>query len=386
MRREPWRERYLVFGAPDIRRTEYDEVLACLDSRWIGTGPRVTRLEEEFRAYVGAAAVAAVNSGSAALQLALKVLDLPPAAEIITSTMTFCATANAIVHAGCAPVLVDCDRLTMNIDVEAAARVVTPRTRAILPVHFAGLPCDMQAVLALARAHGLSVIEDCAHAIEATIDGQHCGTFGDLGCFSFYVTKNMTTVEGGMVACRDQALADRVAVLALHGMTKDARYRYRDDGYVHYDVHEPGYKHNLTDLAASLGLHQLARIDESWERRRQLWVYYRKALRDLPLILPPEPPSNVRHALHLFTCLVDDSATGMTRDEVLRELHRLRIGCGVHYRAVHLLDYYRRTLPATAAFPNAEWISDRTFSIPLSPAVTDEDAADVVEALHTVLA
>jgi dTDP-4-amino-4,6-dideoxygalactose transaminase len=382
--RAPWRTRYLVFGAPDIRRADYDEILACLDSRWIGTGPRVSRLEEAFRAYVGAPAVAAVSSGSAALQLALKVLELPPGSEVITSTMTFCATVNAIVHAGCVPVLVDCDRDTMNLNVDAVARRITSRTRAILPVHFAGRPCDMGAITALARTHGLAVIEDCAHAIEATIDGRHCGTFGDLGCFSFYVTKNMTTVEGGMVACRDPALADRVAVLALHGLTKDARYRYRDDGYVHYDLHEPGFKHNLTDLAASLGLHQLARIEEGWARRRELWTFYLDALRDLPLILPAEPPPGVRHALHLFTCMVDDRATRVTRDEILRDLHRLRIGCGVHYRAVHLLDYYRRTLPA-ASFPNAEWISDRTFSIPLSPAVTDEDAADVATALHAVL-
>jgi len=381
----PWRDRYLTFGAPDIHREEYDEVVACLDSGWIGTGPRVTRLEEALRAYIGAPAVVAVNSGSAALQLALKVLAFEPGSEIITTSMTFCATANAIVHAGCVPVLVDCDRATMNLDVDAVARRITPRTRAILPVHFAGRPCDMPAIMALARAHDLAVIEDCAHAIEASIDGQHCGTFGDFGCFSFYVTKNVTTVEGGAVACRDQQLADRIAVLALHGMTKDARYRYRDDGYVHYDVHEPGFKHNLTDLAASLGLHQLERVEANWKRRLALWDYYSDALRDLPLILPAPAPATVRHALHLYTCLVDDRATRVSRDELLRALHELRIGCGVHYRPVHLLDYYRRSLVDAGPFPNAEYISQRTFSIPLSPAVTDADAADVVKALHAVL-
>src|SRR5579862_805735 len=304
----PWRDTYLIFGKPDLRREDYEEVLACLDSRWIGTGPRVSRLEQAFRSYVRAPAVVAVNSGSAALQLAAKVLGFEPGSEVITSTMTFCATANAIVHAGCVPVLVDCERDTMNLDVAAAARCITRRTCAILPVHFAGRPCDMPAIMALAREHNLAVIEDCAHAIEATIDDRHCGTFGDFGCFSFYATKNITTVEGGMVTCRDQALADRIAVLALHGMTKDARYRYSDDGFVHYDLYEPGFKHNLTDLAAALGLHQLARIDSSWERRRVLWEYYRAELSDLPLILPLPTPSNVRHALHLFTCLVDDRA------------------------------------------------------------------------------
>ena len=305
----PWRDTYLVFGRPDLRREDYDEVIACLDSRWIGTGPRVTRLEQLFRSYVGAPAVVAVNSCSAALQLAARVLAFEPGSEIITSAMTFCATANAIVHAGCVPVLVDCERDSMNIDVATAARKITPRTRAILPVHFAGRPCDMPAIMVLAREHGLAVIEDCAHAIEATIDGQHCGTFGDFGCFSFYVTKNITTVEGGMVTCRDQVLADRIAVLALHGMTKDARYRYNDDGFVQYDVYEPGFKHNLTDIAAAVGLHQLERIGESWERRRILWEYYCDALRDLPLIVPAPVPKNIRHALHLFTCLVDDRQT-----------------------------------------------------------------------------
>lgn len=381
----PWRDRYLTFGAPTIQRAEYEEVTACLDSGWIGTGPRVSRLEEAFRRYVGAPAVVAVNSCTAALQLALKVLAFEPGTEIITSTMTFCAAANAIVHAGCVPVLVDCERDTMNLDVAAAARAITPRTRAILPVHFAGRPCDMPAITALARARGLAVIEDCAHAIEATIDGQHCGTFGEFGCFSFYVTKNVTTAEGGVVTCRDQRLADRIAVLALHGMTKDARYRYRDDGYVQYDVYEPGFKHNLTDLAASLGLHQLARIEANWERRRALWDYYSAELRDLPLILPAPVPANVRHGLHLFTCLVDDTRTRISRDDVLRDLHYLRIGCGVHYRAIHLLDYYRRSLDHTGGYPNADYISDRTFSIPLSPGVTDEDAEDVVEALRVVL-
>ena len=295
MRFTPWRDRYLALGAPDIHREEYDEVIACLESRWIGTGPRVSRLEEDFRAYVGSPTAVAVNSCTAALQLTLKVLAFEPGSEIITSTMTFCATANAIVHAGCVPVLVDCDRRTMNIDLDAVARHITPRTRAILPVHFAGRPCDMAAITSLARAHGLAVIEDCAHAIEATIDGQHCGTFGEFGCFSFYATKNVTTAEGGIVTCRDQRLADRFAVLALHGMTKDARYRYLDEGYVHYDVHEPGFKHNLTDLAASLGIHQLARVETTWQRRRALWEYYlRRTARTCPLILPA--PTPLEHA------------------------------------------------------------------------------------------
>jgi dTDP-4-amino-4,6-dideoxygalactose transaminase len=382
---QAWREKYLIFGAPDLGPEEYAEVRACLDSRWMGTGPRTARLEREFRDYIGATATVALNSCTAALQLAMKVLGVPHGSEVITSSMTFCATANAIVHAGCVPVLVDCERESMNIDVEAVERHVTPRTRAIVPVHFAGRPCDMDALMAVARKHQLFVIEDCAHAIESKVGDQHCGTFGDIGCFSFYATKNMTTVEGGMVACRNQDIADRIAVLGLHGMSKDARKRYSDDGFVHYDVAEPGFKCNMTDLAASLGIHQLARIEQNLVRREQLWSYYSKELAELPLILPPLPAPGTRHARHLFVCLVDDARTKVTRDQLLRRLHLLKIGCGVHYRAIHLLDYYRRTYPNAGPFPNADFISDRTFSIPLSPAVTDQDAADVVRALRESL-
>jgi dTDP-4-amino-4,6-dideoxygalactose transaminase len=373
MSTEAWRDKYLIFGAPDLGQEEYDEVKACLDSRWMGTGPRTNRLEREFREYIGATATVALNSCTAALQISMQVLGVPAGSEVITCTMTFCATANAIVHAGCTPVLVDCERDTMNIDLAAVERAITPRTRAIVPIHFAGRPCDMAGLMALAKKHGLFVIEDCAHAIETTIDGKHCGTFGDVGCFSFYATKNMTTVEGGMVTCRDQDLADRIAVLGLHGMSKDARKRYSDDGFVHYDVAQPGYKCNMTDLAASLGIHQLSRIEKNLLRRDELWSYYMRELADLPLLLPAAPAPGTRHARHLFTCLVDDTRT------------KVKIGCGVHYRAVHVLDYYRRTYPGAGPFPNADFITDRTFSIPLSPAVTDQDAADVVRALRQSL-
>jgi dTDP-4-amino-4,6-dideoxygalactose transaminase len=381
-----WRDRYLVFGAPQIGAEERAEVLACLDSGWLGSGPRVAELESRLREYLGAPAVVAVNSGTAALHLSLLELGLEPGAEVITSPMTFCATANAIVHAGARPVFADCDPVSMNIDPAEIRRRITPRTRAILPVHFAGRPCDMAAIGALAAEHGLRVVEDCAHAIESTVDGRHCGTLGDLGCFSFYVTKNLTTAEGGLVVCRDAATADRIRVRALHGMTEDAWHRYRDEGYVHYDVVEPGFKYNLTDLAASLGLHQLARLERSWARRQALWDYYLRELRALPLTLPPPPAPGTRHGLHLFTCLVDDARTGVTRDELQGALHALRIGSGVHYRPVHLYSHYRRTYGyAPGDFPHAERIGARTLSLPLSPAVTDDDAADVVRALRLVL-
>jgi len=383
---KPWRGDYLVFGAPTIGPEERAELLACLESRWLGTGPRVERFEREFRRYVGAGGAVAVNSGTAALHLALLQLRLEPGCEVITTPLTFCATANAIVHAGLRPVFADCDRRTLNLDPAEIERRWTPRTRAILPVHFAGRPCDMPEILRIGKERGLRVVEDCAHAIESTLEGRHCGTFGDFGCFSFYVTKNVTTVEGGMVVARRPEDLDRVKTLALHGMTKDAWHRFRDEGYAHYEVTEPGFKYNLTDLAASLGLHQLARVEPMWERRRALWDFYQRELRDLPLLLPAPTPPDVRHSLHLFTCIVDDARARLSRDRVLSELHRLRIGAGVHYRALHLHPYYRDTFGHREGdFPNAEWIGERIFSIPLSPSLSDEDASDVVKALRLVL-
>ena len=382
----PWRDRYLVFGAPSFGEPERAALAACLDSGWVGSGPRVAELEERFRALLGAEATVAVNSGTAALHLALLELRLEPGSEVVTTPMTFCATANAIVHAGLRPVFADCDRTTQNLDPAALTRAITPRTRAVVPVHFAGRPCDMQAIGSLAAANDLHVVEDCAHAIEATVDGRHCGTFGDFGCFSFYVTKNMTTVEGGMLTARTKEAAARLKRRALHGMSADAWRRFSDEGYVHYAVEEPGFKYNLTDLAASIGLVQLGRLDAWWRRRRELWDYYLRELAALPLVLPAPVPAGVRHALHLFTCLVDDAGTRVSRDDVLRGLHELRIGAGVHYTALHLHPYYRKTFGYRRGdFPNAEWIGDRTFSIPLSPAVTDDDAADVVRALRMLL-
>jgi dTDP-4-amino-4,6-dideoxygalactose transaminase len=382
----PWRDRYLVFGAPSIGPEEKAEVLDCLDSGWLGSGPRVAELERRLAAYLDAPSAVAVSSCTAALHLALRVLDLPPGAEVITTAMTFCATANAIVHAGCEPVFADCDRTTLNIDLDDVRRKITPRTRAIVPVHFAGRPCDMEGLGRIAAEHGLAVVEDAAHALESAIGGRHCGTFGDFGCFSFYVTKSLTTVEGGLVVARDARAADRIKTLALHGMSADAWHRFSDAGFRHYEVVEPGFKYNLTDLAAAIGLHQLDGVEARWRRRREIGRFYDAELGRLPLRLPAPPAPRTRHALHLYTCVVDDTRTRVTRDEIVARLHALRIGAGVHYRPVHEHPWYRRTYGArTGRLPNAEWIGARTFSLPLTGGMTDEDAADVVRALRLIL-
>ena len=377
---------FLVFGSPLIEEDEIQEVVATLRSGWIGTGKKVHDFEEAFKAYKGASHSIAVNSCTAALHLSLVALDLKPGDEVITTPMTFCASLNAIIHAGGIPVLADCDRQTMNIDPREVERRITPRTRAILPVHFAGRACAMDDLMDIARSRRLAVVEDCAHAIETEFKGRKAGTFGDFGCFSFYVTKNITTAEGGMAITSDPHLAERLKVLALHGMSKDAWKRFSDEGYRHYQVVEAGFKYNMTDLQASIGLHQLRRVDSCWKRREYIWNRYHASFRDLACILPAPVESGTRHGYHLYTLLVDVDRAGKTRDEVLQALHDRKVGTGVHYVAAHLHPYYStRYGYRRGDFPNAEFISDRTISIPLSPKLTDQDIDYIIEAVYEVL-
>jgi dTDP-4-amino-4,6-dideoxygalactose transaminase len=300
--------------------------------------------------------------------------------------MTFCATANAIIHCGGTPVFADCDRHTLNLDPEKIAAKITPRTRAILPVHFAGRPCDMTAIMAIAQRHNLKVIEDCAHAIETEINGQHVGTFGDFGCFSFYVTKNVTTGEGGMVTCNDQHAANRIKILGLHGMSKDAWSRFSDEGYKHYEVIEVGFKYNMMDLQAAIGLKQLEKVEPYWRRRQQIWNIYQEAFADLPLHTPLDPAPGTRHGYHLYTLILDIEKIGRCRDDIMNALTRENIGTGVHYLTLHTHPYYSRTYNLKRGdFPEAEYISERTLSIPLSAKLSDEDVQDVIAAVRRVL-
>ncbi len=312
---------YIVFGAPHIGEEEIAEVEACLRSGWLGTGPRVARFERDFAAYkgVGPEQVAAVNSCTAALHVSMIAADLEPGSEVITTPLTFCATINAIIHAGLTPVLADIDPRTMNIDPAAIEDAITPRTRAILPVHFAGRPCDMDAIMAIARKHDLVVIEDCAHAIETEYHGRKAGTFGDFGCFSFYATKNVVTGEGGMIIGRDQDRIDRARMLALHGMSKDAWHRFSDSGYKHYQVVEAGFKYNMMDIQAALGIHQLGRIEQNLHRREHIWNRYMEAFASLPVELPAEPEAGTRHALSPF-----HHAWSTRHDAALIAMHSFR--------------------------------------------------------------
>ena len=360
--------------------------MATLRSGWIGTGPRTARFEERFAELKGSPHAVAVSSGTAALHLSCLVAGLGRGDEVIVPAMTFCATANAVLHAGALPVLADCEAASGNVDPEAVERAITPRTRAILPVHLAGRPCEMDAILDLARRHGLKVIEDAAHAIETEYRGRPAGTLGDLGCFSFYVTKNLITGEGGMVVTDDGEAAARIKIMALHGLSADAWQRYSDEGYKHYLVTECGFKSNLTDLQAALGLHQLERLEQSWERRRAIWEHYQQALADLPLGRPPAPAADTRHAFHLYPVLVDPDAAGLTRDRFIEAMTERKIGVGVHFMALPEHPYYRQHLGwKPEDTPTATRIGRQTVSLPLSPGLSDEDVEDVIEAVRDVV-
>ena len=380
------RDSYLVFGQPLIEQPEIDEVVDSLKTSWLGTGPKSAEFERRIATYKGVPHAVGLNSCTAGLHLACVVLGLEPGDEVITTPMTFCASINAIVHAGATPVLADVDPVTMNLDPESVRNAITARTRAIMPVHFAGRACDMDALMAIARQHNLKVIEDCAHAIETEYKGQKAGTIGDLGVLSFYSTKNIVTGEGGMVLTRDAAHAKRTKMMGLHGMSADAWKRFRDDGYMHYDVEEIGFKYNMIDLQAAIGMHQIERIETWWQRRQVIWQRYMEAFADLPLQLPAAWPDDERHGLHLFTILVEQQRCGISRDDLLMSLHKQNIGTGVHYRAIPDLLVYRERFGWNADdYPNAKAIGDRTLSLPLSPKLSDHDVEDVIAAVKLAL-
>lgn len=379
---------FLVFAAPDIQEAEIAEVEACMRSGWLGTGPRVARFEREFATYQGLepAQVAGLNSCTAALHVSMVAASLEPGSEVITTPLTFCATVNSILHAGLTPVLADVDPQTQNIDPDAIEAAITPRTRAIVPVHFAGRPCNMDRIMAIAHRHNLMVIEDCAHAIETEFHGRKAGTFGDFGCFSFYVTKNVITGEGGMVVGRDEALVARTRTLALHGMSKDAWHRFGDAGYKHYQVVESGFKYNMMDLQAAIGIHQLARVQTNWKRREAVWSRYQAALADLPIILPAAPEVDTRHAHHLYTIQIDQQACGMERDAFLDAMTATHIGVGVHYLSVPEHPYYQQRFGwKPERWPNAMRIGRQTVSLPISPKLSDVELDHVIQSVRGII-
>lgn len=384
----PIREEYLPFGRPDIGDEEVAAVTEVLRSGWIGQGPRTHDFERAFADYVGAEHAVSVASCTAALQLALLVHGIGEGDEVITSGLTFAATVNAILATGARPVLVDVHRPSLNLDPTCVADAVTERTRAIMPVHFGGLPCDMGALDSLARERGLLIVEDAAHAVGAELDGIRIGGGENPACFSFYPNKNMTTGEGGMITLADESIAEQLRVLRLHGLSTDAWRRYSSKGLVPSVVTRHGWKYNMTDIQAALGLVQLRRLDGFQARREEMARAYDEAFADLPADRQErhETREGHRHALHLYVLLLHLDRLTVGREQVVLALREENIGASLHYPGMYQHPWYRKVLGAERdRLPNADWVTDRTMTLPMSPSMTDGDVADVIAATRSVL-
>ena len=380
---------FLPFALPDIGEEEIAEVVDTLRSGWVTTGPKAKRFEDDFTAYLGDAGLysLAVNSATAGLHLALEALGIGPGDEVITTTHTFTATAEVVRYLGADVVLVDIDPATMCINPALVEAAITARTKAILPVHYGGLAADMPAILAIARRHGLKVVEDAAHSLPATCGGQLIGTLGsDATVFSFYANKNITTGEGGMVVTRDAALAARIKVMRLHGISRDAfdRFTAKVPSW-YYEIVAPGFKYNLTDIAAALGLQQLKRANAFQQRRAEIAALYHEALTGLPLTLPPGPLAGDTHSWHLYVIRLAAGAP-LGRDALIERLFSERIGCSVHYIPLHLQPYWRDRYRLTAAqFPQSQRAFEGLVSLPIYPRMTDADVKRVCGALARAL-
>ena len=380
------RKDFLIFGSPKIEQEDIDEVVDSLKSGWISTGPKVAKFEALFKDYIGSKHALALNSCTAGLHVSMIVAGLKPGDEVVTTPMTFGATGNSIIHSGAKPVFVDINLPTMNIDPDSIEEKITPKTKALLPVHLAGRPCQMKKIKDIAQKHHLLLIEDAAHALEATYHGEKIGTIGDLTVFSFYVTKNLVTGEGGMVTTDNDSYAEKIQIYGLHGMSKGAWKRYSDEGFKHYRIVYPGFKYNMMDLQAALGIHQLQRIEKYLMRREQIWQRYDDAFRHLLLETPSPPEKETRHARHLYTILLRLEELKADRDTIQQALYQENIGTGIHFISLHLHPYYQKTFGYKRDdFPNAAYVSERTISLPLSAKLTDEDVNDVIKAVTKVL-
>jgi dTDP-4-amino-4,6-dideoxygalactose transaminase len=383
---------FLPFALPSIGEDEVAEVNEALLSGWLTTGPRTKEFERRFAEFVGAPHAIAVNSATAGLHLSLAALGVGPGDEVITTPLTFCATANVIVHLGATPVFADVGP-DLNLDPGAVRARITPRTKAIMPVHFAGLPCDLAALRAIAREHDLAIVEDAAHAVGAAHGGAPIGATPagtrDTVVFSFYATKNLTTGEGGMVVCADPELADRIRILSLHGISRDAWKRYTAEGSWYYEVTAPGYKYNMTDIQAALGLNQLRRFPGFQAERRRIVAAYDAAFAALPEVVgPPRAEgAGTEHAWHLYAIRLDLARLAISRADFIEALRARGIGASVHFIPVHLHPYYRDRFGLRRGdYPRAEAAYDGMVSLPLYPRMTDGDVARVVEAVRAIVA
>ncbi len=377
------RPTFLPFSRPSVGQEEIDEIVDSIKSGWITTGPKVEKFAAELAGYVGAPYVAPVSSATAGLHLALLAHGIGPGDEVITTPMTFAATANVIVLTGATPVFADIDRATLQIRPETVAKKITSKTRAIIPVHYAGQPVDLDTLMDIAKKHKLAVIEDAAHAIGTEYKGKRIGSHGNTVVFSFHPNKNMTTGEGGAVATFDEDIHKAVSLLRFHGMDKNAWKRFDKAGSPRYDIALPGYKYNMMDIQAAMGLHQLKKLDGFIEERTNRALKYQEFFSGLSgLIIPQEVSYAHRHAWHLYTPLINTDMLSISRDQFIQELKDRNIGSGLHYTAVHEFSFYAEKYGYKPEdFPEAHFVSERILSLPLFPSMTDQDQEDVVEAV-----
>jgi len=379
------RREFLPFNPPLIEEEEIQEVVATLRSPWITTGPKTKRFEEEFSAYLKAPGALALNSCTAAMHVALACLDLERGAEVITTPMTFAATANVIEHVGAKPVLVDVEPDTLNIDPAKVEAAITPRTRALLPVHYTGHPAERDVLEAIARRHKLTLIEDAAHALPASFRGKPIGSGDNPVAFSFYATKNLTTAEGGMLTASPEFL-ERARIMGLHGMSRDAWKRYDKGGSWRYEIVAPGFKYNLTDVASAIGLWQLRKLERFHQRRLEIVEAYGQAFGAEEALEPPVKRAHVDHAWHLYVLRLRPELLRIGRDRFIDELTRRNIGTSVHFIPLHVHPYYRDKYGyAPTDFPVAFSNFERLLSLPLHPGLTDQDVSDVIDAVLDVV-
>ena len=377
---------FIPFHKPAIGEEEIRSVVETLRSGWLTTGPKVKLFEAEFATYTGSAHAVAVNSATAALHLALEAVGIKSGDEVIVPTMTFTATAEVVLYLGARPVLVDCRTDDLNIDVDRIEAAISNNTKAIVPVHIAGRPCAMDQILAIAQRHGLRVIEDAAHALPASHCGRKVGAIGDITCFSFYATKTITTGEGGMATTNNPEWADRMRMMSLHGISHDAWDRYTEQGSWYYEVLRPGYKYNMTDIAAALGIEQLKKCDAFYQARLRIAERYGQAFADLPEIETPGDSSGLQHAWHLYIIQLNPDRLRIDRRDFIKALNSRKIGTSVHFIPLHLHPFYKQTYGYQASdFPQASTAFDRIVSLPIYPMMTERDVSCVIGAVRDLV-
>ena len=383
---KPIRENFLPFAQPWITEEEIDEVAKVLRSGWLTTGPKVLEFESRFKEYIGSKEAIAVNSCTGGLHISIAVLGIGQGDEVITSPFTFASTANVVILRGAKPVFADIRKDTFNIDPEKIKDLITNRTKAIIPVHYGGQPCDMDPIMETAKHHNLYIIEDAAHAVGAEYKGKRIGTIGDLTSFSFYPTKNMTTGEGGMITTEDEGLANEMRKWRLHGMSNDAWKRYERTGSWYYEIEHAGFKYNMMDLQAAMGLVQLRKLDSFIETRQKYAHYLTEKLSSLPELQLPVEREDVKRAWHLYSILVNPEMLKIDRGKFIKALAAENIGTSVHFIPLHLHPFYREAFGYKMGdFPNAEYVYDRLISLPLYPKMSMDDQSDVVRAVTKII-